>query len=439
MTDRPVIEDLLRSLAPQVLGALVRRSGDFCACEDAVQEALITAARYWPAHGVPDNPHGWLLRTATRRHTDLMRSEAARRRREERVAAEPPPTPGPAADDSLALLFMCCHPALTPASAIALTLRAVAGLTTAQIAAAYLVPEATMAQRISRAKQRLKTSSTVFEVPAPGAPDRPGRLRSVLHVLYLLFNEGYTASGGPVLNRPDLSGEAIRLARQLHRSLPAEGETTGLLALMLLTEARRPARTGPHGELIPLAEQDRTRWDRALIAEGAVLLRGSFTRPGRPGEYRVLAAVAAVHDEAARAEDTDWPQILGLYRLLEQVAAGPLVTLNRAVALAMVDGPRAALELLDHLDADGGLPADLHRVHAVRAHLLEMAGETAAALDHYRAAAARTTSVPEQRYLTTRAARLHRHAGRTSPGLAQPPVGASTALFWPATILHPSA
>ncbi|MCU7820348.1 RNA polymerase sigma factor [Kitasatospora sp. DSM 101779] len=417
MTDQPVVEDLLRSLAPQVLGALTRRSGDFCACEDAVQEALIAAARHWPAQGVPDNPHGWLLQSATRRHTDRMRSEAARRRREERVAREPAPGQAPATDDSLALLFMCCHPALTPASAIALTLRAVGGLTTAQIAAAYLVPEATMAQRISRAKQRLKASSTVFEVPVPGAPDRPERLRRVLHVLYLMFNEGYTASAGPVLHRADLSEEAVRLARQVHRLLPAEGEVTGLLALMLLTEARRPARTGPHGELIPLAEQDRTRWDRGLIAEGAALLTGSFAHRGRPGEYRLLAAIAAVHDRADRAEDTDWPQILALYGLLEHVAGSPVVTLNRAVALAMVDGPTAALALLDRLDADGGLPAVLHRVHAVRAHLLEMAGEEASALAHYRSAAARTTSTPEQRYLTARAARLHQRT-RPAPGEA---------------------
>ena len=408
MTGRPVVEDLLRSLAPQVLGVLARRSGDFCAYEDAVQEALIAAARHWPARGVPDNPRGWLLQSATRRYTDRMRSEAARRLREERVAREPVPAQAPGTDDSLALLFMCCHPSLTPASAIALTLRAVGGLTTAQIAAAYLVPEATMAQRISRAKQRLKASSTVFEVPAPDAPDLPDRLRRVLHVLYLLFNEGYTASGGPVLHRADLSGEAIRLARQLHQGLPAGGEATGLLALMLLTEARRPARTGPHGELIPLAEQDRTRWDHGLIAEGAALLRGSFAHRGRPGEYRLLAAIAAVHDAAARAEDTDWPQILGLYGLLEQVAGSPLVTLNRAVALAMVDGPAAGLALLDRLDADGGPLAGRHRVHAVRAHLLETAGEEASALDHYRSAATLTTSTPEQRYLTARAARLHR-------------------------------
>ncbi|KAB1985726.1 RNA polymerase sigma factor [Streptomyces triticiradicis] len=409
MTDGPGVEDLLRSLAPQVLGLLARRQGDFDACEDAVQEALIAAARHWPVHGTPENPRGWLLLTATRRYTDQVRSEAARRQREERVAREqvPAPAAGQADDDTLALLFMCCHPALTPASAIALTLRAVGGLTTAEIAVAYLVPEATMAQRISRAKQRLKASSVVFEVPVPGTPDRSARLRSVLHVLYLLFNEGYTASTGPVLHRADLSGEAVRLVRQLHRILPAEGEVAGLLALMLLTEARRPARTGPRGELIPLAEQDRTRWNRRLIREGAALLIGTFARGGRPGAYRLQAAIAAVHDDAARAEDTDWPQIHGLYELLEQVTGSPLVTLNRAVALAMVDGPAAALALLDRLDAqDHGPLKGHHRTHAVRAHLLEMSGDPAGALYHYRQAAALTTSVPEQRYLTTKAARL---------------------------------
>ncbi|MFI0965968.1 RNA polymerase sigma factor [Streptomyces sp. NPDC021080] len=408
MTDGPGVEDLLRSLAPQVLGLLARRREDFDACEDAVQEALITAARHWPVHGIPENPRGWLLLTATRRHTDQVRSEAARRRREERVAREPAPAAGPAGDDTLALLFMCCHPTLTPASAIALTLRAVGGLTTAEIAAAYLVPEATMAQRISRAKQRLKARSVVFEVPVPGAPDRSARLGSVLHVLYLLFNEGYTASGGSVLHRADLSAEAVRLARQVHRLLPDEGEVAGLLALMLLTEARRPARTGPHGELIPLAEQDRTLWDRRLIQEGSTLLIGTFAKGGGPGTYRLQAAVAAVHDAAARAEDTDWPQIHGLYELLEHVTDNPLVTLNRAVALAMADGPAAALALLDELAAeDRGPLAGHHRMHAVRAHLLEMAGEAASALRHYRLAAALTTSTPEQRYLTTKAARLY--------------------------------
>ncbi|MER5602287.1 DUF6596 domain-containing protein [Streptomyces sp. NPDC002265] len=408
MTGRPCVEDLLRTLAPQVLGLLVRRLGDFDACEDAVQEALIAAARHWPEHGVPESPRGWLLRTATRRYTDQVRSETARRQREERVAREPAPAEIPAADDCLAVLFMCCHPELTPASAIALTLRAVGGLTTAQIAAAYLVPEATMAQRISRAKQRLKTSAVRFDVPVPGSPDWPGRLRSVLRVLYLLFNEGYTASAGTTLHRADLSGEAVRLARQVHRILPDEGEAAGLLALMLLTEARRPARTGPHGELVPLAEQDRTLWDRRLVREGTALLIGTFVHGQRPGEYRLQAAVAAVHDRAAHTRDTDWPQILGLYELLEQVTGSPLVTLNRAVALAMTDTPAAALALLDRLDDGGRGPlTGHHRAHAVRAHLLEMAGEPEAAVHHYRLAAALTASTPEQRYLTARAAGLN--------------------------------
>lgn len=416
MNDGTETEDLLRSLAPQVLGQLARRQGDFDACEDAVQEALIAAARHWPVHGIPENPHGWLLRTATHRRTDQVRSETARRQREERVAREPVPPTAPAGDDTLTLLFMCCHPSLTPASAIALTLRAVGGLTTAEIAAAYLVPEATMAQRISRAKQRLKASSVAFESPVPGSPDWPIRLRSVLHVLYLLFNEGYAATAGPALHRADLSGEAVRLARQLHRMVPAEGEVAGLLALMLLTEARRPARTGPHGELIPLAEQDRSRWDDRLIQEGTALLRGTFAHKGPPGAYRLQAAVAAVHAAAARAEDTDWPQIHGLYELLEHVTGNPLVTLNRAVALAMTDGPATALELLDRLDAlDRNPLAGHHRMHAVRAHLLEMAGQPAPALHHYREAAALTTSTPEQRYLTTRAARLY-ELSRQPPG-----------------------
>ncbi|MFE9867164.1 RNA polymerase sigma factor [Streptomyces sp. NPDC005506] len=408
MSDLHSVEDLLRSLAPQVLGVLVRRMGDFDACEDAVQEALIAAARHWPEDGVPGNPRGWLLQTATRRYIDQVRSEQARQRREERLAQEPAAGSVPADDDTLMLLFMCCHPALTPASAIALTLRAVGGLATSEIAGAYLVPEATMAQRISRAKQRVKAAGPGFEVPEPGAKGWAARLRSVLHVLYLMFNEGYATTCGPALHRADLSGEAIRLARQVHRILPGEAEATGLLALMLLTEARRPTRTSTDGDLVPLTEQDRTRWDRRLIGEGAALLATTIGG-GPPGEYRLQAAIAAVHDDAAHAEDTDWPQILGLYGLLEHVAGSPVVTLNRTVAVAMVDGPGAALALLDELDTDNGPLHDHHRVHAVRAHLLEMAGDIPSALVHYRAAAARTTSTPEQRYLTAKAARLHHH------------------------------
>jgi RNA polymerase sigma factor (sigma-70 family) len=404
--DQPGVEGLLRSLAPQVLGILVRRFGDFDACEDALQEALLAATLHWAADGIPDKPRGWLLQTATRRFTDLTRSEQARRRREEQAAREPPPGDTSAQDDSLVLLFLCCHPALRPTSQVALTLRAVGGLSTAEIARAYLVPEATMAQRISRAKQRVQASGASFVMPARDSDEWPSRLRSVLHVLYLVFNEGYAATGGPRLHRVELSAEAIRLTRELHRTLPDEGEVSALLALMLLTDARRPARAGPEGELVPLAEQDRTRWDRRLIAEGTALLDGTMGS-GRPGEYRLQAAIAALHDRAVRAEDTDWPQILALYGLLERLTANPVVTLNKAVALAMVEGPAAGLGLLATLDGEARL-AGHHRLHAVRAHLLEMAGDMEAALAEYREAAALTTSLPERRYLLARAARLRR-------------------------------
>jgi predicted RNA polymerase sigma factor len=408
VTGEPCVEDLLRSLSPRVLAVLVRQFGGFDACEDAVQEALLAAALRWPADGVPDNPLGWLLRTAARRLTDVLRSDQARRRREERVAWEPAGADAPGHDDTLLLLFMCCHPALTPASAIALTLRAVGGLRTAEIASAYLVPEATMAQRISRAKQRIEASGPQFRVPPPDSDEWAPRLRSVLHVLYLIFNEGYAATAGPALHRAELSGEAIRLTRALHRILPADSEVTGLLALMLLTDARRPARAGPDGELVPLAEQDRTRWDRRLIGEGVARIASTFGRGSPPGEYRLQAAIAAVHDRAPRADATDWPQILALYGMLERLTGNPVVTLNRAVAAAMVDGPAAGLALLDGLDADGGPLAGHHRLHAVRAHLLEMGGDAESALVHYRAAAAGTTSIPEQRHLMAKAARLRR-------------------------------
>ena len=395
------VEDLLREQAPQVLGVLVRRFGHFDAAEDAVQEALIAAARHWPAEGVPANPRGWLIQTAVRKMTDQLRSEQARRRREDAAAmAEPPATDVTGRDDTLILLFMCCHPALTPASAIALTLRAAGGLTTAEIANAFLVPESTMAQRISRAKQRIKASGVPFGMPE--GEERAQRLRSVLHVLYLIFNEGYASSIGADLHRTELSGEAIRLARMVHATLPEDGEVGGLLALMLLTDARRPARTGAHGELIPLAEQDRSRWDRDLIAEGTALITGALAR-GVIGEYQMQAMIAAVHDEAASVEDTDWPQILTLYGLLERKTGNPMVALNRAIAAAMVHGPAAGLKLLEPLDEPLG---GHYRLDAVRAHLYEMAGDTQAAMAHYRAAAARTTSIPEQQYLTTQAARL---------------------------------
>jgi len=410
----PRLERLLRELAPQALGAVVRRYRDFAACEDAVQEALIAAAVQWPRDGVPGNPRGWLIQVALRRMTDHVRSETARRGREAAVAAETPaavaPAPPPALDaepaidpdDTLVLLFMCCHPALSPAAAIALTLRAVGGLTTAAIAKAFLVPEPTMAQRISRAKQSIKRSGAPFRLPDAG--ERASRLSAVLHVLYLVFSEGYAASSGFALQRTDLSNEAIRLARAVHDVLPGDGEVAGLLALMLLTDARRAARTGPGGELIPLDEQDRTLWDAEAIAEG-VALASAALRQGPAGEYQLQAAIAAVHDEAARAEDTDWPQILALYGVLKGMSDNPMVALNHAIAAAMVHGPHAGLELLAPLDGDERLRGH-HRLDAVRAHLLERAGSGAAAVALYRAAAEKTTSLPERNYLLLRAARL---------------------------------
>ncbi len=404
----PTGETLLRDLAPQVLGAVIRRFGDFSAAEDAVQEALLAAALQWPQEGVPDNPRGWLIQVAARRMTDHIRAETARRRRESAVMEQTEQQVEAVAentsdhDDTLILLFMCCHPALTPPSAIALTLRAVGGLTTAEIANAFLVPEATMAQRISRAKQRIKTSGVPFSMPSDR--ERAERLSAVLHVLYLIFNEGYTSSIGASLQRSDLSNEAIRLTRAVHTLLPDDGEVAGLLALMLLTDARRLARTGPNGELIPLTEQDRTRWDREAIAEGIALLTNTLSR-GSVGAYQLQAAIAAVHDEAERAADTDWPQILELYSLLKRMSDNPMVTLNHAIAAAMVHGPQAGLELLKPLDADERL-AGHYRLDAVRAHLHEMAGDDQAAIAHYRAAAGRTANIPERNYLTTQAARL---------------------------------
>jgi predicted RNA polymerase sigma factor len=397
-------KDLLRELAPQVLGALVRRYGDFAGSEDAVQEALLAAAATWPAEGQPGNPLVWLIRVASRRLANQYRGDVARRRREELAASwsrtSPEPEPVPDRDDTLILMFMCCHPSLTPASAIPLTLRAVGGLTTREIAAAFLVPEATMAQRISRAKARVKASGEPFALPPPD--QRPGRLRSVLHVLYLLFNEGYTTSSGPSLSRADLSGEAIRLARIIQPAVPEDPEAGGLLALMLLTDARRPARSGPGGELIPLAEQDRTRWNRDLIAEGLALITRALGR-GHAGEYQLQAAIAALHDQAASHTATDWPQILTLYDLLESMTGNPMVTLNRAVAAAMARGPGAGLALLNGL---GERLSGHHRLHSVRAHLLEQAGDAKAAAAEFRAAAARATNLRERDYLTTRAARL---------------------------------
>ncbi|GAA2095561.1 RNA polymerase sigma factor [Actinomadura alba] len=406
------IEDLLRRMAPQVLAAVVRHYGNFDAAEEAVQEALLAAATQWPESGVPDSPQGWLITVASRRMADQRRSELARRRREATVASLAPPDEllAPAAeteylksgDDTLTLLFLCCHPALSLASQVALTLRAVGGLSTAQIARAFMVPEATMAQRISRAKQRIKATGARFHLPPEH--ERADRLQAVLHVLYLVFNEGYTATSGPDLQHGELTGEAIRLTRAVHRLLPGDCEVAGLLALMLLIDARRLARTWSDGTLVPLAEQDRDQWNRESINEGISLITRTLAR-GPLGPYQLQAAIAAVHAEATRAEDTDWPQILALYRLLEEMAPNPMVTLSHAVAVAMVSGPQTGLELLARLDTDDRLTAH-HRLHAVRAHLLEMTGDREGARSCYRTAARLTTSLPEQHYLETRAARL---------------------------------
>ncbi|MBO2449631.1 sigma-70 family RNA polymerase sigma factor [Actinomadura barringtoniae] len=400
-------EDLLRELAPQVLGALVRRYGHFDLAEDAVQEALLAAAVQWPRDGVPENPRGWLVKVASRRLTDLLRADQARRRREDTVAAwrELPDAAAGAAetadsDDTLILLFMCCHPALSAASQIALTLRAVGGLSTAEIARAFLVPEATMTRRITRAKRAVKESGVPFGLP----PGHAERLGAVLHVLYLVFNEGYAATSGPDLARTELSAEAIRLARLVRRLLPGDGEVAGLLALMLLTDARRPARTGPDGALVPMAEQDRALWNAEQIAEGITLISEVLPR-GEPGPYQLQAAIAAVHDEAPSSAETDWPQIMALYGLLLRIDDNPVVRLNHAVAAAMVNGPAAGLVLLDDLAADERLASD-HRLHAVRAHLLEMSGDPAAARAAYQEAARRTASLPQERYLNAQAARL---------------------------------
>ena len=403
-------EHLLRELAPQVLGSIVRRFRDFSAAEDAVQEAMIAAFTQWPQEGIPENPRGWLIQVASRRITDQLRSEISRREREAEVArdadtiapADIEPDMDMDPDDTLILLFMCCHPALTSSSAIALTLRAIGGLTTAEIARAFLVPEATMAQRISRAKQNIKTSGAPFRLPSP--PERTERLPAVLHVLYLIFNEGYASSSGAQLQRLDLAREAIRLTRSAKTLLPDNAEVAGLLALMLLTDARRAARTGPNEELIPLDKQDRSLWDRSEISEGVELLTAALSK-GNVGLYQLQAAVAAVHDEASRAQDTDWPQILALYELLKRVSPGPMVTLNHAIAAAMVHGPAKGLVLLKPLDTDTRL-ADHYRLDAVRGHLLEMLGDHERAIHHYRIAAGRTTSLPEQNYLMTQAARL---------------------------------
>jgi len=398
------IEDLLRRLAPQVLGAVVRRYGHFDLAEDAVQEALLAATTHWPRDGEPDNPKAWLIKAASRRLTDLLRSEQARQRREDAVAQWTLPEQPPAQqyDDTLVLLLMCCHPSLSPASQIALTLRAVGGLTTAEIARAFLVPEATMTRRITRAKKSIKDSRMPFGMP-PEA-ERAERLAAVLHVLYLIFTEGYAATAGPLLQRAELTAEAIRLTRMVHVLLPDDAEVTGLLALMLLTDARRPARTGADGSLIPMAEQDRTLWNAGAIAEGLALVADALPR-SVTGPYQLQAAIAAVHDEAPSANATDWPQIAALYELLLQLSDNPMVSLNHAVAVAMTDGPQAGLDRLVELEKDERIGDD-HRLHAVRAHLLEMAGDRAAARESYELAARRATSIPVQRYLNGRANRL---------------------------------
>ena len=408
MTTTDDVEDLLRQLAPQVLGALLRRHQALDLCEDAVQEALVAAASDWPAKGTPHNPRAWLTTVATRRLIDEVRSENSRRLREDRLMFGAPPAelsrlPGdehdPDRDDTLILLLLCCHPALTSPSQIALTLKAVGGLTTAEIASAFLVPEATMAQRVSRAKQRIREAGATFSLPPPDEID--GRLRAVLHVLYLIFNEGYTTSSGAQINRTDLTREAIRLTRELLRVRPGDGEIQGLLALMLLTEARRPARVDADGELVSLADQDRARWDGGMIAEGVALVTSALA-DGPAGAYQLQAAIAAVHDEAASAEETDWPEILALYRLLDHIAPNPMATVNRALAVAMVQGPEAGLDLLASLDADERVSRH-HRLYAMRGHLLEMAGALPEARDAFEQAARRTASAPEKRYLHRRA------------------------------------
>ena len=407
MTDAGDVEGLLRAVAPRALGALVRRRGNFEDAEDAMQEALVVAATEWQATGPPDDPTAWLLRVADRRLIDSWRSNSARRRREEVMAADPDPGPAPASDDSLELLFLCCHPSLTLPSQLALTLRAVGGLTTEQIAHGFLLPSATIGQRISRAKTTLRGAR--FELPASG--DLPERVGAVAAVIYLIFTEGHTASSGASLDRVDLADEAVRLGRlllALVRAQPAldrqEGEVAGLLALMLLTHSRRATRTGPHGELVVLADQDRRLWDRALIDQGVALITSALSKAPL-GPYQLQAAIAAVHAEAATADETDWREILGLYDLLVALSPSPMTRLNRVVALAMVDGPAAGLLALDTAAADPTI-ADHHRTHAVRAHFLEDVGDTTGARNEYELAARLTHSIPERQHLLRRAARL---------------------------------
>jgi RNA polymerase sigma factor (sigma-70 family) len=411
--------DLLRPLAPQVLGALVRRYGHFDLAEDATQEALLAASMQWPRDGLPSSPKAWLISVASRRLTDMLRSEQARRRREDAVAewalagrgaAQAEQRRAGESDDTLILLFMCCHPSLSTASQVALTLRAVGGLSAAEIARALLGSEQTVTRRITRAKQSIKDSGIPFALPAPD--EMEGRLQAVLRVLYLIFNEGYAATAGTALMRVDVADEAIRLTRGLHAGLPDDAEVSGLLALTLLVHARHQARTSADGSLIPMAQQDRSRWDRRLIAEGTALLTAALPR-GPTGPYQLQAAIAAVHDEAASAEATDWPQIAALYGVLLRLDDSPVVALNHAVAVGMVAGPRAGLERIRHLEADSRINAD-RRFHAVRAHLLEMDGDDAAALEAYRAAARAATNLQQQRYLNEQIGRLAQAQGEAA-------------------------
>ena len=413
--DDSTIEGMLRRLTPQVIGALVRRYGHFDSAEDAVQEALLAAAQQWRAGGIPDRPHAWLIQVASRRLTDLLRAEQARRRREDTVASwvlpqdwSSPPADAAAdgADDTLILLTLCCHPSLSQTSQIALTLRAVGGLTTAEIARALLTSEAGTTRRISRAKQTIRASGLPFRMP-PEA-ERAARLDTVLHVLYLIFTEGYAATSGPDLHRPDLAAEAIRLAETTHDLLPDDSEVTGLLALMLLTDARAPARATENGELVPMREQDRTRWKAESIRRGVDLITRALPH-GPVGQYQLQAAIAAVHDEAPSAADTDWAQIVALYRLLMRVSVNPVVRLNHAVAVAMADGPAAGLALLETLD-DPRLGQD-HRLHAARAHMLEMSGDRDAARSAFTMAARHATNLQHVRYLNAQAQRLADHEG----------------------------
>ncbi|WP_434619520.1 RNA polymerase sigma factor [Arthrobacter sp. A5] len=408
------VERVLKHAAPHVLAAIVRRSGDFETCEDAVQEAMLVAYSRWPAHGIPQDPTAWLITVAYRRLIDQVRTDLARVRRETKAAelslhdleaADPGVSAGQ--DDTLTLLFLCCHPSLTPISQVALTLRAVGGLTTAQIARAFLASEASMAQRITRAKQKIRQSGQPFRMPP--AEERCDRLRAVEHVLYLVFNEGYLASSGPELQRGELATEGIRLARLLAALVPDDGEAVGLLALMLLIDSRRAARTCADGTLIALAEQDRKLWDRAFIDEGIDLITDSLARLPL-GPYQVQAAIAALHAEAPTTAETDWAQILALYEVLEAIAPNPMASLAQAVAFAMVQGPDAGLAKLALLEDDDRLISN-HRLHVVRAHLIELLGDYEIARSGYLTAAEFTESETEKAYLKDRAARLGAEGG----------------------------